>query len=138
MLAGPAGGPQVDHISHQSGRDIDVVYVYVESHYQADHRPAHAYEQVSTDRIDADRTWRLLDAFLETGRVQLILINHDLQPMLYDAAVRAGVERRELRRVFQYPRHKNVRKGIIRHYAGHLEHFHVRLKCPGGHVKCRG
>ena len=131
-ISSAEGGRSPFHLSHQSGRDVDVGYVYVDGFTPG------PYFDVPPEALDAPRTWQLLDALIASRQVELILVDHDLQAVLRRAAAAAGVSEARLDRVFQYPRDPKARVGIIRHYPNHRSHFHVRFRCPPGHRRCRG
>ena len=65
------------HISHQSGRDVDLSYFY-----ENDWEPGGIYVDVPPEHLDAERTWLLIAALLETHQVQRIFIDYELQPLL--------------------------------------------------------
>ncbi|MEZ4430437.1 MAG: penicillin-insensitive murein endopeptidase [Nannocystaceae bacterium] len=111
------GGPFSPHKSHQSGRDVDITLP----------RRAGAH--------DWDATWSLVEAFIETGAVERIFLDHGRQRGLYEAARRAGVPTRTLERVIQYPRGRGS-PAIVQHVRGHAEHIHVRFRCGPTEARC--
>ena len=126
-LSKQGGGCIPPHRSHRGGLDADIGY-YMHGGIQRGWLVL-----AKPETIDADRTWRLLKAFLVTGRLQYAFIDHGLQASLYDAALRAGETAESLKHVFQYPRPISASKaGIIRHLRGHADHMHVRFRCPAG------
>lgn len=118
------GGFLRDHHSHQSGRDIDLVY------YQND-CPASGCEHrtTTTQSLDAARMWTLLEAWLRAGVVEYVFIDRALQGPIYREARRSGATTTELQAWFQWPRRRWQRHGAIRHEPQHREHFHVRFRC---------
>lgn len=124
------GGRLREHHSHQTGRDIDLVY------YQQRCRETCAYHRVSTESLDADRQWALLEAWLRAGVVEYVFIDHALQQPLYEAALAAGARREELSHWFQWPRGADQRVGVIRHVRGHRDHLHVRFVCAAHDLRC--
>ncbi len=125
------GGRLRPHASHQSGRDVDAAY-YV-------NKPeAPPRWQVTTKRnLDPARTWKLFQALLATGRVEYLFVDYAVQRELYKHAKAGGVPESELAGLFQYPRGRKWRRGMIRHESGHRDHFHVRFHCPLGDTACR-
>lgn len=130
------GGRMRPHRSHRDGRDIDVSY-YLERDRPpiagllpgtegARHRRHFARARAST--LDVPRTWALLHHMLQTDEVEYIFVSYRLQRVLYRHAARQGLSKRELRRIFQWPRHYRNRVGIIRFERGHEDHFHIRFK----------
>ena len=61
--------------------------------------------------------------------------DEDNQKIIYDE-VQITVPQQTLDEVFQYPRPRGTRKGIIRHAAGHANHMHVRIHCPDEDIGC--
>jgi LysM repeat protein len=117
------GGEFPPHLSHRDGRDVDVGYVLKGS-------AAHVERFVPArrDTLDVARSWRLIEAFLATGEVQMIFVDYGLQALLYEHARKQGMAESELDELFQYPRGKGRGHGIIRHWRSHDGHFHVRFR----------
>lgn len=124
------GGRLREHHSHQSGRDIDLVY------YQSQCRDTCAFHRVSPTTLDAERQWTLLETWLRAGVVEYVFIDHALQEPLYEAARASGATREELSRWFQWPRASEQRLGIVRHVRGHRDHLHVRFVCAPHDLQC--
>ncbi|MCX4243208.1 LysM peptidoglycan-binding domain-containing protein [Paraliomyxa miuraensis] len=117
------GGHFRPHLSHQTGRDIDLGYVL---------RGAQAggtrFRGVTEDNLDVARTWALLEALLDTRQVVYVFVDYRIQQRLYEHAKAQGVSQRELDRLFQYPHGRGRAHGIIRHWPSHRHHFHVRFR----------
>ena len=126
-LSAEHGGKLADHLSHQSGLDVDVGFYFtkVPVGYPA------AFVAANPD-FDLEANWALLVAFTRTsaepGGVQMIFLDYDVQARLYRYALGHGASRDDLARVFQYPRGKDTPAGIVRHWPAHGDHFHVRYK----------
>ena len=116
------GGKFPPHRSHQTGHDVDVGYVLTGS--QKDET---RFVSANRRNMDVARTWRLLQAFLDTDEVRYIFVDYSLQKPLYDYAKERGFSDDYLDEVFQYPRSKRRTHGKIRHWKGHVNHFHVRF-----------
>lgn len=127
-LSVKSGGPLSPHVSHQSGRDIDIRLLLADG-------ISRKTVPVSASQVDWDATWRLVQSFLETGKVNVIFLDFNRQAHLHAAALRAGVHETVVRRWFQWP----VRggRGMIRHEDGHRAHVHVRLECGEAEPHCR-
>jgi murein endopeptidase len=117
------GGKISDHVSHQTGVDVDVGFYFKTT---VDHfAPA--------DRsFDLEANWAQLAAFARTAAlddgVKMIFLDYDLQRRLYEFAKQRGTPDRELEFMFQYPRGRDELSGLVRHWPGHDNHFHVRFK----------
>ena len=117
------GGPFPPHLSHQDGRDVDVGYVL-----QGESADVVRFVTATRGRLDVVRTWALIDAFLGTERVRYIFVDYGLQRILYDYAKQQGASQDRLDALFQYPRGSAASRGMIRHWRGHSNHFHVRFE----------
>jgi len=126
----PRGGSFPPHVSHTSGRDIDVRLILAPG-LDRTTLPA------SAELVDWDATWSLVHSFLETGHVTYVFLDFERQAHLRDAAARAGVHARVLDRWFQFPYATNV-EAIVRHEPGHRAHLHIRLSCDGQGPRCQG
>lgn len=130
-LSRPKGGRLKPHKSHRSGRDVDIGYFAVGD------RPLRTFANLRPDEIDYDKTFYLMAALIATGRVDFMFVNYALQPRFVEAARRLGYDDDQISYLFQYPRGRGSRVGLIRHARGHTRHFHVRFACPRGDEECR-
>jgi murein endopeptidase len=126
------GGPLRDHRSHQSGRDVDIAFF---RRHCAQNECG--FGNTAPGQIDVARQWALLSTWLRSGRVEAIFIDYSLQQPLYDYARSQGATPAQLREWFQYPRGANHAFGIVRHFAHHRDHLHVRFVCPDSDSECR-
>ena len=78
--------------------------------------------------LDVARTWALIKAFVDNADVRAVFLDYNLQKLLYEHARKQKVSESTLDALFQYPRGKGRGFGIIRHWKGHKDHFHVRFK----------
>ncbi len=116
------GGPLAPHKSHQHGRDIDIGYVLL-----GEAGDETRFLTANAKNLDVPRTWALIKALVDTNEVRYIFMDWGLQKLLYDYAREKGVSEDELSEIFQYPRSRKRSAGIIRHWKGHENHFHVRF-----------
>lgn len=114
------GGPFPPHISHREGRDADIAYVL--------HHERARFGNANAKTLDRARTWKLLQALLDTDAIVYIFVDYEIQGLLYEHAVSEGIDPNELDRIFQYPYGRRAARGIIRHWKGHRDHFHVRFE----------
>ncbi|MCB9566072.1 MAG: penicillin-insensitive murein endopeptidase [Myxococcales bacterium] len=115
------GGHFPPHLSHRSGRDVDVGYVLKGP--QADDL---RFRDADRNNLDVARTWALLESFIAAGPVRIIFVDYRIQRLLYDHAREAGVDEDRLAALLQYPRGEHFPGGVIRHFRGHRNHFHAR------------
>ena len=117
------GGKFPPHHSHQHGKDVDIGYVLKGE--KADEK---RFVSANSKNLDVARSWDLIRAFLDTDEIKYIFMDHTIQKMMYEHAKAQGVSKDTLDELFQYPRTKVRGHGMIRHAAGHVNHFHVRFR----------
>ena len=122
------GGRFRPHKSHQSGRDIDIRMPVIAS--------SEGKKSISSSDIDWKLTWKLMHAFISSGEVEYIFLDHPLQKKLYKAARELGVSKEELAGWIQWPNKAKTNKGVVRHVKGHRVHFHVRIRCAPHEKHC--
>ncbi len=127
-LSLPRGGRFRPHRSHQSGRDIDIRLPVRKS--VEHHKPPRAKE------VDWRAAWLLIKAFVDTGQIRYIFLEHRLQKILYKAAKANGASKKDLAEIIQWPRPSRSNNGIVRHSPGHTAHIHVRVKCGPKETRC--
>lgn len=118
-----AGGKFPPHVSHQHGRDVDIGYVLTGKHANETR-----FHSANGNNLDVARTWRLIKAFIDTGTVGYIFMDYRIQKLLFEHAEKHGASEEMLDELFQYPRGRGRTHGIIRHWKGHVNHFHVRFR----------
>jgi hypothetical protein len=112
------GGPFAPHLSHQEGRDVDIAYVL---------HDRSRFGTATSGNLDRRNTWELLRALLDTRALTYVFLDYEVQRMLYEHALGEGVTEEQLDSWFQYPYGRRAARGIIRHWKGHRDHFHVRF-----------
>jgi murein endopeptidase len=115
------GGKIGSHISHRSGRDIDI-RLPLRAGLPLSQEPTGKY-------VDWDATWTLILDFARSGAVQSIFLDYGVQRRLYRRAKAAGVSEAALDELLQYPRGSRSNFGMVRHSPGHGGHIHVRYAC---------
>lgn len=118
-LSVQGGGKLSPHLSHQSGRDVDITYI-----------------RDSAGKLDVEKNWFLIEYFLKTKKVQYIFVDYNLQADFYKFARSKGYSEAELRTLIQYPNGKQSYMAIVRHSKGHVSHLHVRFVCASTDVNC--
>lgn len=117
------GGKFSPHLSHQHGRDVDVGYV-LDGKYAHETR----FKSANASNLNVARSWTLIKAFIDTNEVTYIFMDYRIQKLLYQYAKKKGVSEDTLDELFQYPRGRGRTHGMIRHWRGHVNHFHVRFR----------
>jgi murein endopeptidase len=119
-ISGRHGGPSHPHISHQSGRDVDISYFYSDG--------ARWYARGTAKNLDLARNWAFVRALITETDVDLILIDHSIQVLLEQHALDHGEDAAWLASVFRGV--PGQLRPIIRHAPGHATHIHVRFFNP--------
>jgi murein endopeptidase len=126
------GGRIAPHVSHRSGRDVDIGYVM-----KSNPDPNERFWRTATPKtIDAPRTWAVIEALIATGRVQQIFISAKLQPAIAKAASKT-LTPEQIAKTFSAMNPDPKVATIVRHESGHRDHMHVRFLCEPGNVRCR-
>lgn len=121
------GGPLPGHLSHQTGRDLDITLPLRPS--------APSWAQVQPSTVDWRALWHLVTALAETGEVTAIFLDYALQERLARAAKALGATGEELDALLQWP-HGSQAGSLVRHAHGHEAHIHVRFACGPLEPEC--
>jgi murein endopeptidase len=132
-LSAEQGGRISDHSSHQSGRDVDIGLIYTAkpSNYPQ------SFVAATKDNLDAEATFKLIEEFAATKRVQMMFLDYKVQGLLVEWARAHDVEEDKIDRLFQFTHGRGASDGMVRHEPNHMDHVHVRFKCPAGDNVCR-
>jgi murein endopeptidase len=122
------GGPLPGHRSHQTGRDLDIRLPL-----SADTPP---WFPIKPWRVDYAALWKLVEALADTGEIEAIFLDYELQKGLHKAATGLGADEDALHRLIQWPRGRAEGKGLVRHAGGHLGQLHVRFRCGRHETEC--
>jgi penicillin-insensitive murein endopeptidase len=114
------GGHLHPHISHQSGRDVDLGYYLTEGHRW--------YANAAGSNLDRARTWHLIRTLIADSDVDLILVDRRIQRVLKAYALEIGEDPAWLDDVFQVG--GRSQRPILFHVDGHATHLHVRFFNP--------
>lgn len=118
-LSAPSGGKLSPHLSHQSGRDVDLGFYYKAKRAW--------YRRATALTLDVERTWTLVSALITETDVEMILVDRSIHPLLRAEAKRRGASEAWLNSLF---RGTGSLPPIIRHARGHATHLHVRFFSP--------
>jgi murein endopeptidase len=114
------GGHLHPHISHQSGRDVDLGYYLTSGHKW--------YADARGDNLDKPRTWHLIRTLIADSDVDLILVDRRIQQTLRTYALGIGEDPSWVDDVFQVS--GKSKRPILFHVAGHATHLHLRFYNP--------
>ena len=124
-LSREGGGRFPPHKGHKGGLDADLGLFKPDEPYTI------KFKHLKPSQLDSERTWFMLKCFIDTGRVERILIDWRLQSVLYARAKEGKLPPELLEELFQYPARRWKQKGLIRHHKGHKNHIHIRFKDDG-------
>lgn len=132
------GGELGGHKSHESGRDADVAFFFVDAKGHrvaaAEFHPVDESGVATDDRslyLDDARNWALIQAWVTdpAARVEHVFVADHLRERLLRYARNKGAYLPVLHRAAQVL--KQPSRGL-----SHDDHFHVRIACPLGQQSC--
>ncbi len=117
-ISDSSGGRLGRHITHQSGRDVDLGFYYKTG-------PTTWFATGTAANLDLPRNWALVRALLLCTEIETILLDYRIQRLLYSYALGIGEDKTWLGSVFQTAgAAKNPR---VVHVSRHRTHYHVRF-----------
>lgn len=119
-ISAKQGGHLSPHVSHQSGRDVDISY-YLSNGKRG-------FIKANASNLDTAKTWAFVKALVTETDVEMILIDTSIQKLLSSHASRIGEDPLWLDSIFQV-RNKHQRP-LVRHAKGHANHIHIRFFSP--------
>ena len=114
------GGHLAPHISHQSGRDVDLGYYYTTDEKW--------YTTANQTNLDLPRTWAFVRITISETDVQALFIDRKIQVILREYAQSIGEDEAWLDQIFGGESTKL--RPLIMHEDGHETHIHVRYFNP--------
>lgn len=128
------GGPIEHHGSHQSGRDVDLLFYLldmkgnpvVNTRFVPVDKNGFSTEPPMVYRFDTVRNWELIVALIHSRRakVQWIFVSKAIKSLLLSHAEQQGASPSVIRKAEQMLRQPGEKT--------HADHFHVRIYCPRG------
>jgi murein endopeptidase len=118
-ISGPRGGRLSPHVSHQSGRDVDISFFYSSN--------AQWYRRGTAENLDRARNWAFVRALVVETDVEMILVDQSILNLLYEFAKSKGEDAAWIESIF---RGGGGQRAILRHAPGHATHFHIRFYNP--------
>ena len=132
-MSSRTGGKLAPHSTHQSGRDVDLGYMQL--------LPAGEelnWRLMDGRNLDAKETWALMSILVQTGQVEVIYVDREIQKLLYDYAVKQQLmPKSALARWMEYPSPTGSGAPVMQHVKGHADHMHVRFKCQPHEKQCQ-
>ena len=115
------GGRLKRHKSHQGGRDVDLGFFFKSG-------PAQHFVAGTAANLDLAKNWVLVRSLVTCTDVETILLDTRIQRVLYKYALGLGEDKAWLDSVFHFAR--GAKSAIVKHVAGHRNHYHVRFYNP--------
>ncbi len=130
-LSSHDGGPAEPHVSHQSGRDVDIGFLT---------RPPQSpgrfdREATGESSLDVDKQWFLVKCFLDNTPVGAIFMDWGVVNAL-KAHVEKIYKKNAGMRLKYLRRFPSSVSGTLKADSDHRTHMHVRFKCPRGNRRC--
>lgn len=130
-ISARGGGRARPHVSHRTGRDVDIGYILRPGALGDRH-----WRAATEETFDAEKNWFLIKALVDTGRVHSIFVSSRLQRLLIEEA-RKTLTEEELAPYFRYAQADSDDRPLISHWRGHRDHMHVRFKCEPDNRRCQ-
>ncbi len=129
-ISSQRGGFLSGHKSHRGGIDADIgIY------HQGGRQDPRGFSIAGPAEFDVERNWMLISTLLDTGRVDMILLDRAHIARLRAYTVRTGLLTEfEADQVFpsEGTRESWENVGIVRHAPNHADHIHLRVLCADG------
>ncbi|MBM4367144.1 MAG: penicillin-insensitive murein endopeptidase [Deltaproteobacteria bacterium] len=129
-ISSERGGFLSGHKSHRGGIDADIG-IYMAGGKQ----DPRGFTALGPGTFDLERNWMLISTLLDTGKIDMILLDRGHIERLRAYTVRAGLlTDDEAEHVFpsEGSRASWENVGIVRHAPNHADHLHVRVLCADG------
>ena len=129
-LSRPHGGRFPPHVSHQSGRDVDIGY-YLRGNVQNE-----TMYRVRADQVDYEKSWELLACLLSEDEVVRVYIDAPIQVAMAEYLRKTRrLSERQVDRLFGAV--GEIQKDALIHHAPkHDTHIHVRFGCDADQPDC--
>jgi murein endopeptidase len=143
-LSAPQGGRHWPHLSHQSGRDVDLwLPLRCDSkgltikggNGATDFIDLEHFSAARPQEVDWDASWQLVKALARTGQIDGIFLARPKHHFLRQAALRDGLTPKDADEIIQGDQH--TLNALVRHVRGHDKHLHVRFRCADYEAYCR-
>ncbi len=125
-ISAQRGGALYGHKSHRGGVDADIGIFH-----SGGKMPQNQFDDPGGE-FDVEANWTFISAMLDTGRVDMILLDHGHIARLRAYTLRAGLLTDEEADELFVGDDAWGSSGVIRHAPGHRDHLHVRVLCADG------
>jgi murein endopeptidase len=130
-LSSRGGGGAPPHVSHESGRDVDVGFIT-----KPPQTPGVFDRESTSENLDREKQWVVVKCFLDNPATSMIFLQWPVVNALKDYI--KGIYKGKRKALYQkYMRSfPGGEKPILRGDSDHRTHMHVRFHCPKGDRKC--
>lgn len=129
-ISRPTGGRFPPHVSHQSGRDVDIGY-YIDGNVQNK-----TMYRLKAHEVDYEKTWELMLCLLAEDEVVRVFMDASMQRKMVDYLQRTKrLDDARIDRLFETFGEIDD-KALIRHAPKHDTHIHVRFACEDAERDC--
>ncbi len=126
------GGKLAPHSTHQSGRDVDLGYPQLLASGEELN-----WRVMNEKNLDAKECWALVQLLSQTGQLEVIYVDREIQKLLYDYALANNLmSKATLKQWMEYPSPTGSGSPVIQHVNGHADHMHARFKCQPHETQC--
>lgn len=128
-ISAQRGGSLHGHKSHRGGVDADIGLYTL-----GGKQNPHAFDRPGRGELDLEANWMLISTLLDSGQVDMILLDRGHIAQLRAYTVRAGLLTAEGADQIFVPEGHNAWSsvGVVVHVPGHQDHLHVRALCADG------
>lgn len=127
------GGRLKPHSTHQSGRDVDLGYMQILPSGEELN-----WRVMNSRNLDAKENWALMSMLVQTGQVEVIYVDREIQKLMHEYAVKQNLmPKSTLKRWMEYPSPTGSGSPVMQHVKGHADHMHVRFKCQPHESQCK-
>ena len=127
-LSAKGGGPVGPHLSHESGRDVDIGYLT----RPPQSRGAFDREARGEKDLDLPKQWVVTKCFLDNPELKAIFMGSGVASALKQYVTKVYRKRPSLKQ-----KYLSALARLVVPDSEHLTHMHVRFKCPKTDKACR-
>lgn len=126
------GGPAPPHVSHQSGRDVDIGYITIPPQ-----TPGLFDREADGSNLDKEKQWFVVKCFLDNKDTQMIIMDWSVFYAL-ESYIKQLVKNKKTKLDKKYLGYftNPTNKTRIIGDNEHKTHMHVRFRCPKNDRRC--
>lgn len=129
-LSARTGGAAPPHVSHESGRDVDIGFIT-----RPPQSPGNFDRAATPQNLDVEKQWAVTKCFLDLKTVQAMFIEWPVVEAL-KAHVQKVYRKNAAKRRHYLSFFPGGEPAVLKADGDHRTHMHVRFKCPKGDRRC--